>query len=102
METQLYLTHLCLRGLPSGTNAGAHRRGEVPKKSVGEWAPMRYEDSPGKAAMEAQARQRDGKGVSTFGGTPGMGSVSKDSIYNAGDCLQCRRLGFDPWVGKIP
>ena len=26
---------------------------------------------------------------------------SKESTYSAGDCLQCRRLGFDPWVGKI-
>ena len=30
------------------------------------------------------------------------GSLSKESTCNAGDCLQCRRLGFDPWVGKIP
>ena len=30
------------------------------------------------------------------------GSVSKESTCNAGDCLQCRRPGFDPWVGKIP
>ena len=53
--------------------------------------------------MGAQARrQRDGKGISAFGGTPGVGSVSKDSIYNAGDSLQCRRLRFAPWVGKIP
>ena len=25
----------------------------------------------------------------------------KESTYSAGDCLQCRRLGFDPWIGKI-
>ena len=25
-----------------------------------------------------------------------------ESTYSAGDCLQLRRLGFDPWVGKIP
>ena len=25
-----------------------------------------------------------------------------ESTYSAGDCLQFRRLGFDPWVGKIP
>ena len=31
-----------------------------------------------------------------FPGSPG-GSDSKESI-----CLQCRRPGFDPWVGKIP
>ena len=24
------------------------------------------------------------------------------SIFNAGDCLQCRRHRFDPWVGQIP
>ena len=30
------------------------------------------------------------------------GSVSKESVFNARDCLQCRSPGFDPWVGKIP
>ena len=25
----------------------------------------------------------------------------QEIAYNAGDCLQCRRCGFDPWVGKI-
>ena len=25
-----------------------------------------------------------------------------ESTFNAGDCLQCRRHRFDPWVGKIP
>ena len=25
-----------------------------------------------------------------------------ESACNAGDCLQCRRCGFDPWVRKIP
>ena len=34
-------------------------------------------------------------------GFPG-GSVSKESTWNAGDCLQCRRPGFDSLVGKIP
>ena len=43
-------------------------------------------------------------------GFPGD-SDSKESSYNAGwnlpamwerICLQCRRPGFDPWVGKIP
>ena len=34
-------------------------------------------------------------------GLPG-GSVSKESACNAGDHPQCRRPGFDPWVGKIP
>ena len=29
------------------------------------------------------------------------GSVGKESAYNAGDCLQGRRPGFDPWVRKI-
>ena len=33
-------------------------------------------------------------------GFPG-GSVGKESAYNAGNFLQCRRPGFDPWVGKI-
>ena len=23
-------------------------------------------------------------------------------VRREGICLQCRRLGFDPWVGKIP
>lgn len=70
--------------------------GEVPKKSVGEWAPISYEDSSGRAAMGAQAgRQRDGKGISAFGGTPRVGSVSKDSIYNAGDS-GCSWVGEDP------
>jgi len=27
---------------------------------------------------------------------------SKESVYNSGDCLQCRRCGFNRWVGKIP
>ena len=30
------------------------------------------------------------------------GSVGKESAFNAGNCLQCRRPKFDPWVGKIP
>ena len=30
------------------------------------------------------------------------GSVSKEYAYNARDCLQHRRLEFDPWVRKIP
>ena len=30
------------------------------------------------------------------------GSVGKESACNAGDCLQCRRPGFDPWVGGFP
>ena len=28
--------------------------------------------------------------------------VGKESVCNAGDCLQHRRPGFDPWVRKIP
>ena len=28
-------------------------------------------------------------------------SVCKESAYNAGDCLQCRRPGFNPCAGKI-
>ena len=34
-------------------------------------------------------------------GFPG-GSVGKESMCNAGDCLQHRRPGFIPWVQKIP
>ena len=34
-------------------------------------------------------------------GFPG-GSVLKESTCNAGNCLQCRRWRFDPWVRKIP
>ena len=34
-------------------------------------------------------------------GFPG-GSVVKATTCNAGDHQQCRRRGFDPWVGKIP
>ena len=30
------------------------------------------------------------------------GSVGKDSSCSVGDCLQCRRLEFDPWVRKNP
>ena len=30
------------------------------------------------------------------------GSVSKESACDAGDHLQCRRLGFIHWVRKIP
>ena len=30
------------------------------------------------------------------------GSDSKESACSEGDNLQCRKLGFDPWVGKIP
>ena len=30
------------------------------------------------------------------------GWLGKESACNAGDHLQCRRLGFDPWVRKIP
>ena len=30
------------------------------------------------------------------------GSVSKECVCNAGDCLQQRKLGFNPWVEKIP
>ena len=30
------------------------------------------------------------------------GSVSKESICNAGDHLQCRSPGFNPWEWKIP
>ena len=26
----------------------------------------------------------------------------KEPTFNAPDCLQWKRLGFDPWVGKIP
>ena len=35
--------------------------------------------------------------------SPGLlwGSVSKESAYSAGDCLQHRRHGFVPWVGKM-
>ena len=29
-------------------------------------------------------------------------SVGKESTWNVGDHLQCRRPRFDPWVGKIP
>ena len=29
-------------------------------------------------------------------------SVGKESACNVGDHPQCRRPGFDPWVGKIP
>ena len=31
-----------------------------------------------------------------------MTAVGKEPICNARDDLQCRRPGFDPWVGKIP
>ena len=34
-------------------------------------------------------------------GLPG-GSVVKNPPANAGDHLQCRRPGFDPWFRKIP
>jgi len=34
-------------------------------------------------------------------GFPGS-SVGKESACNVGDHLQCRRLGFDLWVRKIP
>ena len=30
------------------------------------------------------------------------GSVGKESAYNAGDHLQCRRPKFNPWIRKIP
>ena len=30
------------------------------------------------------------------------GSVGKESAWNAGDYLRCRRPGFDPWVRNIP
>ena len=30
------------------------------------------------------------------------GSLSKESACNARDHLQCRRLGFNPWVRKMP
>ena len=30
------------------------------------------------------------------------GSVGKEPVYNAGDCLQCRICGFNPGVAKIP
>ena len=30
------------------------------------------------------------------------GSVGKELACNAGNCLQCRRHGFDSWVRKIP
>ena len=33
---------------------------------------------------------------------PGKLSISKASTSNAGDCLRCRRSGFNPWVRKIP
>ena len=29
-------------------------------------------------------------------------SVSKESSYNAGDCLQHDIPMFNPWIGKIP
>ena len=29
-------------------------------------------------------------------------SLVPQLVKNAGDCLQCRRPGFDPWVGKVP
>ena len=29
-------------------------------------------------------------------------SVGKEAACNSGHYLQCRRPGFDPWVGKIP
>ena len=29
------------------------------------------------------------------------GSVGKESACNAGDCLQCRRPGFNPWVQPL-
>ena len=30
------------------------------------------------------------------------GSIDKESACNAGDVLQCRRPGFDPWVREMP
>ena len=30
------------------------------------------------------------------------GGIGEESACHARDCLQCRRLGFDPWVRKIP
>ena len=30
------------------------------------------------------------------------GSVGKESPYNVGDHLQCKRPGFNSWVRKIP
>ena len=30
------------------------------------------------------------------------GSAGKESTCTTGDGLQCRRLGFDPWVRKMP
>ena len=30
------------------------------------------------------------------------GSVSKESACSEADNVQCRKLGFDPWVGKLP
>ena len=37
----------------------------------------------------------------SFLGFPG-GLVSKESACNAGDCLQCKRPEFNPWVRKLP
>ena len=34
-------------------------------------------------------------------GFPG-GTVGKEYAFNPRDCLQCRRSGFDLWVGKNP
>ena len=34
-------------------------------------------------------------------GFPG-GTVGKEYAFNARDCLQCRRSGFDLWVKKNP
>ena len=28
--------------------------------------------------------------------------VGKESTFNAGSRLQCKKHGFNPWVGKIP
>ena len=36
------------------------------------------------------------------GKTRFMVTVSKESTCNTGDCPQCMRPGFDPWVRKIP
>ena len=33
---------------------------------------------------------------------PGQGTNRLPRLLRGKDCLQCRRPGFDPWVGKIP
>ena len=83
--------------------------GRTPQAQVGNQFPLRWDTDLGGMHMLALNQDKDAWGkdlqesVVTLSRTAKVGprAVPSFSIGNMKHCRRCKRLGFDPWVGKI-